>query len=151
MGDQEFGAGSPFDNIENLLPADWVTLEERARTLDFRRLRHDAQLQRLALQLWREYLERTSVSREKLDELLDREDLKPADLWAPGLTEALTVACTAEELRRYRKKLEFRAQILSSVLEETLSELERSAKWNPFAERESEQGEKKVDARPIGG
>jgi hypothetical protein len=148
MGEVKSGSVSTIEDIEFLLPAEWAMLDERARSLDFRRLRHDAQLQRLALQSWREYLERSTVSREKLEEALDRDDLKPGDLWGPGLTETLSVASTPEDVRRYRKKLEFRAQVLSSVLEETLAELERSAKWKPFADAENEKAEKDERASP---
>lgn len=112
-------------------PADWSMLRERVSGLEFRRLRDDAELQRLLVQLCREYLERSSVSREKLEQTLEREDLKPADLWAPGLSETMTVGSTEEELTGYRKKLEFRVQLLLAILEASLDELERSAKWRP--------------------
>lgn len=124
-------ASSKLGHADALLPEEWTELVDQAHLPDFRRFRHDAQLQQLALDLWRDYLERSGLGKEKLGEILDREDLKPADLWAPGLSETITVGSTEDEVRRYRKKLEFRAEVLSGLLRETLGELERSARWRP--------------------
>lgn len=97
--------------------------------LDFARLAQDQTLQRLAIQLWRDMQARAGVSRQKFDELLQREDLTPADLWSPGLTEGLTVDSTVAEIDRYKTKLRIRAELLTVLLAETNADLGKAERW----------------------
>lgn len=102
---------------------------EPPRGLNFAELAQDTQLQRLAVQLWKEVQMRSAVSKQKFEEALRREDLTPADLWAPGMTEKLTVSSTGAEIERYKTKLKFRADVLTALLEETMADLTKAESW----------------------
>ncbi len=77
-------------------------------------------LGQLALRLLRDF----GNKRAAMNDSLRREGLTEEDLWQPGITEVLTTSSTEEEIRRYRQKLQFRADFLEAALEETLLELE---------------------------
>lgn len=106
-----------------------ASMDGEPRGLNFAELAQDRRLQRLAIQLWKEIHTRSSISRQKFEQLLRREDLTPADLWAPGITESLNVASTGAEIARFKAKLRFRADVLTVLLEETMADLEKAESW----------------------
>lgn len=118
------------------------TAGEEAGALSFPAVAQDRQLQNLAIQLWKDVQTRNSVSRQKFEEALLREDLTLADLWAPGITEGLTVASTIAEIERYKSKLRFRADVLKVLLEESLGDLAKAERWIASdADQEAAHGE----------
>ncbi|MEM6914428.1 MAG: hypothetical protein AAF511_10680 [Pseudomonadota bacterium] len=100
-----------------------------SRGLDFKRLVHDQQLRNLGVTLWREYQARISVSRERFEAVLEKEDVTFADLWAPGVTEQVDTGSSEDELSAYRRKLELRIELLELLLRESRDDLARSMRW----------------------
>lgn len=128
----EFDGGGEFDELtemNQLIEEIDAAFDGEPGGLDFARLAQDRTLQRLAIQLWRDMQSRASISKQKFEELLRREDLTPADLWAPGLTEGLTVDSTVAEIDKYKAKLRIRAEILTALLAETNADLGKAERW----------------------
>lgn len=92
-------------------------------SLNARDLVVDRELRQLAWRLWQEQQRRHGKAPRR--RLADA-DLEPSDLWQPGVTETLQTCSTEDELKRYRLKLRFRADLLEALLEETLADLERA-------------------------
>jgi hypothetical protein len=80
-----------------------------------------ADLQAYVLQLWRQ----TQTGRVVPGHLREMESagFTIDDLWAAGVTETLSTSSTPDEIRRYRQKLLFRANLLEAILWETVAEL----------------------------
>ena len=87
------------------------------------RLRSDRDLQAYALQLWRQS-QRGGESRSHLRQI-ERAGLTADEVWMAGITEMQPTASTPDELRRYRQKLLFRANLLEAILTETVADLHR--------------------------
>ncbi|MEO1043711.1 MAG: hypothetical protein AAFX52_15630 [Pseudomonadota bacterium] len=100
-----------------------------SRGLDFKRLVHDQKLRDLGVTLWREYQARVSISRERFEAVLEKEDVTFADLWAPGVTESVETGSSEAELSSYRRKLELRIELLELLLRESRDDLSRSLRW----------------------
>lgn len=83
-------------------------------------------LQHLALRLFNDFRSRRAAIRESLR----NEGLSEADLWAPGVSESVSAESSDEDIRRYRLKLQYRADFLKAALEETLQELDAVAAIN---------------------
>ena len=126
---QAIGSTEEEAELRRLLADLESTMDEAPRGLNFSELAQDSQLQRLALQLWKEIQTRSAVSKQKFEAALQRENLTPADLWAPGMTEGLNVASTTAEIERFKTKLKFRADVLTVLLEETMADLEKAEGW----------------------
>lgn len=87
------------------------------------RLRSDQELQAYALQLWRQS-QRGGESRSHLRQI-ERAGLTIDDVWTAGITDLQPTSSTPDELRRYRQKLLFRANLLEAILSETVADLHR--------------------------
>jgi hypothetical protein len=121
--------------------ADFETaIDGEPRGLNFSELARDAQLQRLAADLWKDVQNRSEMSRQKFEEALKREKLTLADLIAPGLSEGLNVASTSSEIARFKTKLRFRAEVLTVLLEETMADLDKAEAWIPSDAPRSSEG-----------
>ena len=83
----------------------------------------DPEFRDLAVSLWRQAQMGRSLNAQLKE--MEREGLTAADLWAPGVTETMPTASNTDEVRRYKKKLLFRANLLEALLMETVSELKR--------------------------
>lgn len=102
-------------------------------------------LRQLALRLLRDF----GNKRAAISEALRREDLTEEDLWKPGVSEALTSSSTEDEIRRYRLKLQFRADFLEAALEETLLELEGLSEARPLHANEPAVGDTADSPAPV--
>jgi hypothetical protein len=98
-----------------------VDQEGEPTGLDDPASRGDADFQEFTLSLWRQVQSARSSNKREMED----EGLTTGDLWAPGITEFLPTSSTPEELRRYKQKLLFRANVLEVILTETVAEL----KW----------------------
>lgn len=87
------------------------------------RLRSDRELQDYALQLWRQ-MQRGGGLRPQMKSI-ERAGLTIDDLWAAGVTEMQPTSSTSDEMKRYKQKLLFRANLLEAILSETVAELGR--------------------------
>ncbi len=96
--------------------------------------RTDSELQEFTLQLWRQAQSGRNLRSQMRD--MEREGLTADDLWAAGITEILPTSSTADEVRRYKQKLLFRASVLEAVLTETISELKRLDRVRPVEAEE---------------
>ena len=136
--------GNPEDDelagVFALLDSLDVAGEDVARGLDYKRLAQEEKLKDLAGSLWHEYQSRISISKEAFEAALDRDDLTLGDLFAPGVTEFVETASTQDELDHYKKKLQFRMELLELFLTETMEELSKAERWVPQAQE--------VDAQP---
>jgi hypothetical protein len=83
--------------------------------------RSGADLQAYVLQLWRQ----TQTGRVVPGHLREMESagFTIDDIWAAGVTEILSTSSTPDEIRRYRQKVLFRANLLEALLWETIAEL----------------------------
>ncbi|NWG70393.1 MAG: hypothetical protein HXY23_02130 [Parvularculaceae bacterium] len=129
MNQSSADASADAAEMRQLLADLEASMDGEPRGLNFAELAQDRRLQRLAVQLWKEVQTRSAISKQKFEQLLRREDLTPADLWAPGITESLNVASTGAEIARFKAKLRFRADVLTVLLEETMADLERAESW----------------------
>lgn len=93
------------------------------------RARHDKALQDYALQLWRQVQHGRALRSELKG--LEREGLTADEIWAAGITETLPTSSTPDEVRRYKQKLLFRANVLEALLTGTVSELKRLSRLQP--------------------
>ena len=91
--------------------------------------RRDPQFQEFTLALWRE-VQNTRSSNSQMREV-EREGLTTGDLWAPGISEFLPTSSTPDEMRRYKQKLLFRANMLEAVLIETVAQLKSLDRVKP--------------------
>jgi hypothetical protein len=91
--------------------------------------RNDAELQEFTHQLWRQAQSGRQL-RGQFKEM-EREGITPDDFWAAGITETLPTTSTTEEVRRYKQKLLFRANVLEAILTETVAELKRIERVKP--------------------
>ena len=85
--------------------------------------RSDEDLQRYALQLWRQMQSGRVVNRYV--RAIERAGLTTDEVWTAGLGEVRTTSSTADEIRRYRQKVLFRANLLEAILTETVADLNR--------------------------
>lgn len=92
-------------------------------------VRRDKALQEYFSDLWRQMQHGRALRRERQD--LEREGFSADEIWAAGITETLPTSSTAEEVRRYKKKLLFRASVLEALLTETVAELKRVGRLEP--------------------
>ncbi len=136
--------GIPEDNelagVFALLDSLDVADDDVSRGLDYKRLAQEEKLKDLAGSLWREYQRRISISKEAFEAALARDDLTLGDLFAPGVTEFVETSSSQEELDQYKKKLQFRIELLELFLTETMEELSKAERWVPQAQE--------VDADP---
>ena len=103
----------------------------------------DPHLKAMALRYWQQM-----QGKKALDEkTLEQAGLTVSDLFAPGLTESVSSSSSPQELERYRTKLEFRADLLEALLEETIAELEGLERLQPSDEIELQPS----DSMPKGG
>ena len=89
----------------------------------------DAELQRYTLQLWRQMQSRRGVNTHI--PAMERAGVTIDQIWTAGVTDRLTTSSTPDEVKRYRQKLLFRANLLESILTETVDELQRLGTIDP--------------------
>ena len=75
------------------------------------------------MQLWRQ-MQRGSVTKRYMRSI-ERAGLTLDEVWTVGLREVWTTSSTADEMRRYRQKMLFRANLLEAILSETVADLRR--------------------------
>lgn len=85
--------------------------------------RSDLELQEYTLQLWRQTQTGRGVPGRVRE--MEREGFTIDDIWAAGVYETLSTSSTPDEIRRYKQKLLFRANLLEAILSETVAELRR--------------------------
>lgn len=85
--------------------------------------RSDSELQEYTLQLWRQMQSGRVVHR--YTQAIERAGLTIDEVWAAGITETRTTSSTPDEMRRYRQKMLFRANLLEAMLAETVADLHR--------------------------
>ncbi|MEQ1930962.1 MAG: hypothetical protein ABL957_10605 [Parvularculaceae bacterium] len=129
MSKQTTDAAPDDAELRQLLAELEATLDAEPQGLNFAELAEDARLQSLAIQLWKDVQTRSAISKQNFEEALKKEDLTPADLWAPGMTERLEVSSTRAEIDRFKTKLKFRSDVLQVLLEETMADLEKAENW----------------------
>lgn len=112
--------------------------------LTLRQLFRDPELRQMGLRLWRQFQD-YGVTDEKS---LERAGMTLDELIKPGVSETLSTSSTPEEIRRYRMKLEYRADLLEALLDETLAELEGLAKMRPAQADAGEPGKAGEDTEP---
>ena len=100
--------------------------------------RADAELQEYTLQLWRQTQTGRGVPGRVRE--MEREGFTIDDIWAAGVTEVLSTSSTPDEIRRYKQKLLFRANLLEAILSETVAELRRLDGIEPAVDNATEQG-----------
>jgi hypothetical protein len=83
----------------------------------------DTALLEYTLRLWRQ-MQFGSLIKEPLL-AIDRAELTIDDIWAAGVTDTISTSSTPDEIRRYRQKLLFRANLLEALLTETVADLHR--------------------------
>ena len=86
-------------------------------------LSSDSSLQEYALQLWRQMQSGGVVNRYM--RAIERAGLTTDEVWTAGVIETRTTSSTPDELRRYKQKLLFRANLLEAILSETVADLHR--------------------------
>ena len=91
--------------------------------------RADTELQQYTLQLWRQMQSRRGVNLHI--PAMERAGVTIDQIWTAGVTDVLTTSSTPDEVRRYKQKLLFRANLLESILSETVSELHRLGTIEP--------------------
>jgi hypothetical protein len=91
--------------------------------------RRDGEIQAFAIELWRQAHAGRTVSTQLRE--MEREGLATDEVWAAGITEFLPTSSTADELRLYKKKLLFRANLLEAFLMETVAGLKRLDRLQP--------------------
>jgi hypothetical protein len=89
----------------------------------------DANFREFTIGLWRQVQASRSVQGQLRE--MEQEGLAAADIWAPGITETLPTSSSAEDIRRYKQKLLFRANVLEAALTETISELKGLERIRP--------------------
>ena len=87
------------------------------------RARSDDELQRYSLQLWRQM--QTGRVTARYTRAIEKAGLTIDEVWTAGLVEVRATSSTPDELRRYRQKLLFRANLLEAILTETIADLHR--------------------------
>ena len=75
------------------------------------------------MQLWRRS-QRGGETRAHLQQI-ERAGLTTDEVWMAGITEMQPTSSTPDEMRRYRQKLLFRANLLEAILLETVADLHR--------------------------
>jgi hypothetical protein len=93
--------------------------------------RSDDALQDYTLQLWRQTQTGRGVPGRVRE--MERDGFTIDDIWAAGVTETLSTSSTPDEVRRYKQKLLFRANLLEAILSETVAELRRLDQIEPAA------------------
>lgn len=83
----------------------------------------DEDLQKYALQLWRQMQSGRVVNR--YTRAIERAGLTVDEVWTAGLADMRTTSSTADEIRRYRQKILFRANLLEAIFAETIADLRR--------------------------
>ena len=86
-------------------------------------LSSDSALQEYALQLWRQMQSGGVVNRYM--RAIEHAGLTVDEVWTAGVIETRTTSSTPDELRRYKQKLLFRANLLEAILSETVADLHR--------------------------
>ena len=99
--------------------------------------RTDSELQEYTLHLWRQTQTGRGVPGRVRE--MEREGFTIDDIWAAGVTETLSTSSTADEVRRYKQKLLFRANLLEAILSETVAELRRLDQIEPAADKPAGQ------------
>ena len=56
---------------------------------------------------------------------MERAGVTIDQIWTAGVTDALTTSSSPDDVRRYKQKLLFRANLLEAILTETVGELHR--------------------------
>ena len=87
------------------------------------RAQSDRELQEYALQLWRQ-MQRGSVTKRYMRSM-ERAGITLDEVWTVGLREVWTTSSTADEMRRYRQRMLFRANLLEAIMSETIADLHR--------------------------
>ena len=87
------------------------------------RAKSDTALQDYTLQLWRQMQSGRVVNR--YTRAIERAGLTTDEVWTAGITDVRPTSSTSEEMRRYRQKLLFRANLLEAILSETVADLHR--------------------------
>lgn len=95
------------------------------------RARSDEDLQKYALQLWRQMQSGRVVNR--YTRAIERAGFTADEVWTAGLAEMRTTSSTADEIRRYRQKVLFRANLLEAIFSETIADLKRLDSIEPAA------------------
>jgi hypothetical protein len=90
----------------------------------------DTDFRDFTVALWKQIQSTRSIGTQLRE--MEREGLTPTDLWAPGTTELMPTASTSDDMRRYKQKLLFRANILEAMLMETVQELKRLDRMQPI-------------------
>jgi hypothetical protein len=85
--------------------------------------RSDADLQAYSLQLWRQMQSGGVVTGYM--KAIERAGLTIDEIWTAGIIELQPTSSTPDELRRYKQKLLFRANLLEAILSETVADLRR--------------------------
>ena len=62
---------------------------------------------------------------------IERAGLTADEVWTAGLAEMRTTSSTADEIRRYRQKVLFRANLLEAIFTETIADLRRLDRIEP--------------------
>ncbi len=89
----------------------------------------DTALLEYTLRLWRQ-MQFGNPLKEPI-KAVERAGFTVDDLWAAGVTETLPTSSSAEEVRRYKQKLLFRANLLEALLTETVADLHRLDRTQP--------------------
>jgi hypothetical protein len=87
------------------------------------RLQSDTDLQDYSLRLWRQMQSGGVVNRYM--RAIERAGLTIDEIWTAGITDLRSTSSTPDELRRYKQKLLFRANLLEAILSETVADLRR--------------------------
>jgi hypothetical protein len=104
--------------------------------IGFKDLFQDPQLRRMGIRLWKQMHGQDVVDETALKEA----SLTINDIFQPGLSECVTSSSTKEEIDRYRLKLEFRADMLEALLDQTIAELESLSHLRPADDVGGEDG-----------
>lgn len=121
-----------------LAPEFGISLDDEGEpvSLTFRQFFRDPQLRQMGLRLWRQFQDYGVIDEKSLE----KAGMTLDELAKPGMSEFITTSSTEEEVRRYRLKLEYRADLLEAVLQETLAELETLSRVRP-ADTPQEKGD----------
>lgn len=112
----------------------WLDDDGEPVGLEFPGLRQDPKFREFFQSIFQQFQTTRALHKHARD--MEREGLTSEEIWAPGLTELLPTNCTAEQLRRYKQKLLFRANFLEAILTETVAELKRLERLQPRAVEE---------------
>ena len=93
----------------------------------------DTELQRYTLRLWQQMQSRRGVNTH--GPAMERAGVTIDQIWTAGVTETLTTSSSPDDVRRYKQKLLFRANLLEAILTETVSELHRLNSVEPAPSR----------------